>query len=107
MKELFHEAKPVIKIPSFQIVVAQGVTGSFPWSALAFAPMWLELVGLSREKTAVLVALFVIVSSFGGLFGGKMGDFVSARHPNFGRTVLAHIICISHPSGSIASSGFI
>ncbi|KAJ6997711.1 hypothetical protein D5086_010963 [Populus alba] len=78
-------------IPSFQIVVARGVTGSVPWSALALAPMWLEPVGLSREKTAVLIALFGIASSFGGLFGGKMGGFVTARHPNFGRTVLAHI----------------
>ncbi|KAM2122882.1 hypothetical protein ACFX1Q_020501 [Malus domestica] len=30
VKELALEAKSVIKIPSFQIVVAQGVTGSFP-----------------------------------------------------------------------------
>ncbi|KAJ6930469.1 hypothetical protein NC652_014102 [Populus alba x Populus x berolinensis] len=85
-------------IPSFQIVEARGVTGSVPWSALALAPMWSEPVGLSREKTAVLIALFGIASSFGGLFGGKMGGFVTARHPNFGRTVLAHISSASASS---------
>lgn len=91
VKDLFCEAKAVINIPSFQIIVAQGVTGSFPWSALAFAPMWLELIGFSHEKTAFLIALFVIASSFGGLIGGKMGDFLSTRYPNSGRIFLAQI----------------
>ncbi|XP_009774756.1 uncharacterized protein [Nicotiana sylvestris] len=88
---LVQEAKSVIKIQSFQIIVAQGVTGSFPWSALSFAPMWLELTGLSHEKTAVLIGLFVIGSSIGGLFGGRMGDMLSGRLPNCGRIILAQI----------------
>ncbi|KAL6184760.1 hypothetical protein ACLB2K_046160 [Fragaria x ananassa] len=91
VKELAKEAKSVIKIPSFQIVVAQGVTGSFPWSALSFAPMWLELIGFSHGKSAFLIALFVIGSSLGGLFGGKMGDILSVRFPNAGRIILAQI----------------
>ena len=90
-KELAKEAKAVIRIPSFQIIVAQGVTGSFPWSALSFAPMWLELTGFSHEKTAFLIALFVVASSLGGLFGGKMGDVLSMRIPNAGRIMLAQI----------------
>lgn len=95
VKDLIHEAKSVIKIPSFQIIVAQGVTGSFPWSALAFAPMWLELTGFSHGKTAFLIALFVIASSFGGLLGGKMGDLLSARLPNSGRIILAQVSSLS------------
>ncbi|OMO93821.1 Major facilitator superfamily [Corchorus capsularis] len=91
VKDLVREAKTVIKIPSFQIIVAQGVTGSFPWSALSFAPMWLELIGFSHEKTAFLIALFVIATSVGGLFGGRMGDFLSTRLPNSGRIILAQI----------------
>lgn len=89
VKDLVLEAKSVIKIPSFQIIVAQGVTGSFPWSALSFSAMWLELTGFSHEKTAFLIALFVIGSSLGGLFGGKMGDILSTRLPNSGRIILA------------------
>ncbi|KAL5777167.1 hypothetical protein ACOSP7_010093 [Xanthoceras sorbifolium] len=91
VKDLVLEAKSVIKIQSFQIIVAQGVTGSFPWSALSFAPMWLELMGFSHEKTAFLIALFVIASSLGGLFGGRMGDFLSTRFPDSGRIILAQI----------------
>lgn len=91
VKELAQESKSVIKIPSFQIVVAQGVTGSFPWSALSFAPMWLELTGFSHGQSAFLIALFVIGGSLGGLFGGKMGDILSVRLPNAGRIILAQI----------------
>ncbi|KAK8580325.1 hypothetical protein V6N12_070603 [Hibiscus sabdariffa] len=95
VKSMVQEAKTVIKIPSFQIIVAQGVTGSFPWSALSFAPMWLELIGFSHEKTAFLIALFVIATSVGGLFGGRMGDFLSTRLPNSGRIILAQISSVS------------
>ncbi|KAG4200669.1 hypothetical protein ERO13_A05G227600v2 [Gossypium hirsutum] len=77
VKGLVLEAKSVVKIPSFQIIVAQGVTGSFPWSALSFAPMWLELIGFSHKKTAFLIAM--------------MGDFLSTRLPNSGRIILAQI----------------
>ncbi|KAI4337706.1 hypothetical protein L6164_016090 [Bauhinia variegata] len=91
VKDLFQEAKSVSKILSFQIIVAQGVTGSFPWSALSFAAMWLELTGFSHAKTAFLIGLFVIASSIGGLFGGKMGDILSNRLPNSGRIILAQI----------------
>ncbi|KAL6900805.1 hypothetical protein ACP4OV_005481 [Aristida adscensionis] len=74
MKDLVTEAKAVIKIPSFQIIVAQGITGSFPWSALSFAPMWLELMGFTHSGTGMLMITFAVASSLGAVLGGKMGD---------------------------------
>ncbi|KAL4557615.1 hypothetical protein LXL04_035800 [Taraxacum kok-saghyz] len=91
VKDLAREAKSVINIKSFQIIASQGVTGSFPWSALSFAPMWLELVGFSHKDTAGLMSLFVVGNSVGGLFGGRLGDVLSKRFPNSGRIVLAQI----------------
>ncbi|KAF6149148.1 hypothetical protein GIB67_026004 [Kingdonia uniflora] len=91
VKGLLLEAKSVIKIPSFQVIVAQGVSGSFPWSALSFAPMWLELIGFSHKETAFLMAIFVVANSLGGLFGGMMGDNLAKRFPNSGRIFLAQI----------------
>ncbi|XP_026405638.1 uncharacterized protein LOC113300649 isoform X1 [Papaver somniferum] len=90
-KELFREAKSVMKISSFQIIVAQGVSGSFPWSALSFAPMWLELIGFTHKQTALLMGMFTVASSIGALFGGKMGDVLSVRFPNAGRIILSQI----------------
>ncbi|KAK2990802.1 hypothetical protein RJ640_008942, partial [Escallonia rubra] len=91
VKDLAKEAKAVIKIPSFQIIVAQGVSGSFPWSALSFAPLWLELIGFSHRTTAFLWTIFIIATSLGGLFGGKMGDILSKHSPNSGRIILSQI----------------
>ncbi|XP_019057017.1 PREDICTED: uncharacterized protein LOC104799050 isoform X2 [Tarenaya hassleriana] len=91
MKALLREAKEVIKVPSFQIIVAQGVSGSFPWSALSFAPMWLELIGFSHKTTALLMTLFIVAGSVGGLFGGWMGDTLAKKLPNSGRIILSQI----------------
>ncbi|KAI8536223.1 hypothetical protein RHMOL_Rhmol10G0239500 [Rhododendron molle] len=71
--------------------VAQGVAGSFPWNALSFAPMRLELIGFSYKKVAFLWTLFSIAVSLGGLFGGKMGDILGQRYPNSGWIILSQI----------------
>ncbi|KAG8373359.1 hypothetical protein BUALT_Bualt11G0016000 [Buddleja alternifolia] len=91
VKELIREAKAVMKVTSFQILVAQGVSGSFPWSSLSFVPMWLELMGFSHKTTAALLTLFSVAGALGGLFGGKMGDVLAKRLPNSGRIILAQI----------------
>ncbi|XP_060182949.1 uncharacterized protein LOC132612890 [Lycium barbarum] len=89
--ELLREAKAVVKVPSFQILVAQGVSGSFPWSSLSFTPMWLELIGFSHKTTALLLTLFNVALSIGGLFGGKMGDVLAKHLPDSGRIILSQI----------------
>ncbi|RCV11482.1 hypothetical protein SETIT_2G189300v2 [Setaria italica] len=91
LAEMVEDAKLVVRIPTFQIFVAQGVSGSFPWSALSFASMWLELIGFSHGDTAVLMTIFWVASSLGGLLGGKMGDFLAVRYPDAGRIVLSQI----------------
>uniref|UniRef100_A0A0E0M0J4 Major facilitator superfamily (MFS) profile domain-containing protein n=1 Tax=Oryza punctata TaxID=4537 RepID=A0A0E0M0J4_ORYPU len=91
LQEFAREAKAVLRVPSFQVMVAQGLTGSFPWSALSFTAMWLELVGFSHGETAALMALFKVATSLGALLGGKMGDALARRFKNSGRIVLAQI----------------
>ncbi|KAJ4843559.1 hypothetical protein Tsubulata_007978, partial [Turnera subulata] len=91
VKDLLKESKSVMKIPSFQVLVAQGVAGTFPWSGLSFAPMWFELIGFSHEQTALIMTLNTIGASFGSLFGGKAGDFLARSMPNTGRILLSQI----------------
>ncbi|KAL9250739.1 hypothetical protein AKJ16_DCAP09189 [Drosera capensis] len=105
-KEVIVEAQSVLRIPSFQVIVAQGVPGSFPMSAFSFGPMWLALIGFSRETIASLMTTFIVAKSLGGLFGGKMGDILSQRFPNSGRIVLAQIsISSSIPLAAILLLG--
>ncbi|XP_006366519.1 uncharacterized protein [Solanum tuberosum] len=91
VRQLLKEAKEVMKVPSFQLLIAQGISGSFPWSALSFAPMWLELIGFSHKSTALLWTLFNVAQSIGALFGGTMGDVLAKHLPNSGRIILAQI----------------
>lgn len=91
MKELIGEAKMVLKIPSFQVIVAQGLSGSFPSSALSFATMWLELTGFSNDSTALIMTMYWITTALGSLFGGVMGDVLAKRLPNSGRVILSQI----------------
>ncbi|CAN1338297.1 hypothetical protein LINPERPRIM_LOCUS37999, partial [Linum perenne] len=46
---------------------------------------------MSEEKTAVLMTLFTVAISIGGLFGGKMGDILAKQFPNSGRIILSQI----------------
>ncbi|CAL4998577.1 unnamed protein product [Urochloa decumbens] len=91
MKDLVIEAKAVIKIPSFHIIVAQGITRSFPWSALPFAPMWLELMGFTHTRTGIILITFAVASSLGRVLGGKLGDYLARRSPNSSRIILSQI----------------
>ncbi|XP_006366534.1 thiamine pathway transporter THI73-like [Solanum tuberosum] len=91
VRELLKEAKTVIKVPSFKIIVAQGVVGSFLGTSLSFSTMWLELVGFSHKTTALIMSLFVVSLSFGAVFGGFMGDVWAKHFPNSGRIIVSQI----------------
>ncbi|XP_071715291.1 uncharacterized protein [Rutidosis leptorrhynchoides] len=69
----------------------QGVSGSFPWSVLSFALMWLEFASFSHKKTDSLISLLIVGNSFGCLFGGRVGDILSQQFSNSGRIILAQI----------------
>lgn len=66
VQEFLKEAKGVMQIPTFQIIVAQGVAGSFAGSGLSFVPMWFELIGFSHEYTGFLMGVFSVATSIGG-----------------------------------------
>ncbi|KAL6645119.1 hypothetical protein ACP70R_016727 [Stipagrostis hirtigluma subsp. patula] len=89
--ELVREAKGVVTVPTFQIIVAQGVAGSVPWSALSFAAMWLELVGFTHLETTALTNLNSVANALGAVFAGFVGDPVARRFPDTGRIALAQV----------------
>ncbi|KAI5079268.1 hypothetical protein GOP47_0004747 [Adiantum capillus-veneris] len=102
LKETLTEAKFVVRIPTFQAIVAQGVAGTFPWAALSFASMWLELIGFSHNVTAAIIGSFTISGSLGGLFGGWLGDVFARHSPNTGRIILAQFSSsIGIPFGAV------
>ena len=69
----------VARIPSFRVVVAQGVMGSMPWNAMLFATLWLQLLGFTDVAAGALAALFAASCAFGSLLGGFVGDAAARK----------------------------
>jgi MFS family permease len=95
LSRLVREAKDVVRVPTFQIIVAQGVAGTVPWSALSFAAMWLELVGFTHWQTSAITTLNSLANALGALFAGFVGDPLARRFPNTGRIALAQVCTAS------------
>jgi len=89
LHDLVQGSRQIFGVRTFQIIVAQGIAGSFPWAAMAFAAMWLELLGFSNVATAVLLGIFAVFNAGGSLFGGWFGDKLAYLYPDSGRTLCA------------------
>ncbi|GAQ77780.1 major facilitator superfamily protein [Klebsormidium nitens] len=87
--------RSVLKLRSFQLIIAQGVIGSIPWQSLVFFTMWLQLIGFSHSNAAYLMGLFSTGCAFGAVFGGWLGDRAAKRFPGAGR-----IMCAQYSAGS-------
>ncbi|KAL3698483.1 hypothetical protein R1sor_012559 [Riccia sorocarpa] len=90
-REQFEDVKRVLMVKTFRIIVAEAVLASFAWYNFSFVAMWLELVGFSHPTTATIIALFIIASSIGGLFGGWMGDRMAGWYPDAGRIIVGQV----------------
>lgn len=85
LKSTFTDIASVMKIPTFAIIIIQGIIGSVPYASLVFLTFYLQLLGMSDASASGLVATYLICGGFGGLLGGWVGDKVARRWPNHGR----------------------
>eukprot|EP01024_Parvocaulis_polyphysoides_P057588 TRINITY_DN6137_c2_g2_i2.p1 TRINITY_DN6137_c2_g2~~TRINITY_DN6137_c2_g2_i2.p1 ORF type:complete len:468 (-),score=20.47 TRINITY_DN6137_c2_g2_i2:1666-2901(-) len=84
-KKMWGDVKSVVVIPSFVIVILQGIVGFFPWSVLVFLTLYLQLIGMSDFAASFLNSLFLGCCGLGGLLGGFVGDLAALRYPRYGR----------------------
>nr|CAB3456818.1 unnamed protein product [Digitaria exilis] len=89
--DVAREARDVLSVPSFWVMVAQGAASQLPWSALTFMAMWLELVGLTHWETTVVTTLKCLSTGLGSLLAGATGDVAARRFPDTGRVALAQV----------------
>ena len=79
----------VLRIPTFQVIVAQGCFGNLPWAAWNFSTLWLELNCFSNTMAATIVASYTFAQAVGQPFGGWLGDWWARRSPDYGRPLLS------------------
>lgn len=91
LRKAVSDVKFVVSIPSFKMVVLQGIVGTSPWNAILFLTMWLQLLGFTDATAAMIYASFAFGSGFGGYVGGVLGDYAASISPNHGRIIIAQL----------------
>ena len=86
---VWAETKECMRIPTFWVIVLQGVFGSTPWAAWGFSTLWLQLICFRSELAANIRACFTVGNIFGTLFGGWLGDAAAQYSPEHGRPWVA------------------
>lgn len=79
LKQMIHSLFILARVPSCNLLVAQGIVGTMPWVSMSFFTVWFQTLGFSGEKAAQLVAIFSCSCAFGVVFGGFLGDNLSKR----------------------------
>mmetsp|Transcript_46257 Transcript_46257/g.100566 ORF Transcript_46257/g.100566 Transcript_46257/m.100566 type:complete len:478 (+) Transcript_46257:123-1556(+) len=80
------------RIPSFRIIVLQGMFGRIAWSGLgSFGPMYFQYVGVSDLSAGIICGMVILGGGLGGLGGGIIADRLAQWSPNHGRPLAAQL----------------
>ena len=75
----------VLRVPTFTLIVFQGIVGNVPGAALGFQTLYLQLLGVSAAWASALVSASMGAHAAGGLLGGWVGDAAARWSPRHGR----------------------
>ncbi|CAE7224399.1 spns1 [Symbiodinium sp. KB8] len=78
-------------IPTFCIMVVQGIFGTIPWTVMGNNLLFFKLSGLEDWEGSILASEGTIVGVFGNLIGGVVADCLAARLGYHGRPLSAQI----------------
>jgi MFS family permease len=85
---LYNSLAYLVRVPSFVLIILQGIVGSIPWTCMSFFTIWFQTMGFSSGRASSLVAIFTFGCALGGIVGGFLGDFAAKRSENHGRIMV-------------------
>jgi len=80
-----------LTIPTFGIMIMQGIFGTIPWSVWGFNLLYFKLCGMPDAPASVLVSANPVISMFGNMIGGYVADFCSRHLGYHGRPLSAQV----------------
>jgi len=81
-----------LRIPTFWIMIGQGVFGTIPWSVMwIMTRFYLSGGSMTRDETALVTSLNPVWGIFGTILGGYICDWLASRYLNQGRALAAQI----------------
>uniref|UniRef100_A0A7S4WGD1 Major facilitator superfamily (MFS) profile domain-containing protein n=1 Tax=Alexandrium monilatum TaxID=311494 RepID=A0A7S4WGD1_9DINO len=81
----------LLRMPTFLVIILQGVFGIIPWNAMGFMTLYFQTAGITDFKAAVLTTAMPLAAGFGHFAGGMIGDCFARRSPYHGRALTAQI----------------
>ena len=87
--EMKRDTIAVLRLRTFQCILAQGAFGEMPWYAMNFMVMWLELRGFSHTSAAAVRVVFDLGVTMGNVIGGVVSDWSERVSPDHGRVAVA------------------
>eukprot|EP00933_Yihiella_yeosuensis_P014390 TRINITY_DN12929_c0_g2_i3.p1 TRINITY_DN12929_c0_g2~~TRINITY_DN12929_c0_g2_i3.p1 ORF type:complete len:468 (+),score=64.44 TRINITY_DN12929_c0_g2_i3:191-1594(+) len=88
-KPVMSTIQTILRIPTFSMLVLQGVFGGIPWNALAFLTLYWQSCGYSDAAVGQLSLVQGFGGIFGSLLGGFLGDQAARIFPDRGRIFVA------------------
>mmetsp|Transcript_59284 Transcript_59284/g.171296 ORF Transcript_59284/g.171296 Transcript_59284/m.171296 type:complete len:555 (-) Transcript_59284:88-1752(-) len=91
IKAEMRELLGYFRLPSFCVLIMQGVFGSVPWSALGYKTLFFQLNKISDFEASLIDVFSQIAGSAGAFLGGAIGDCMTRCSRNHGRPLTAQI----------------
>ena len=91
VKEEVPKLRSIICLPTFLVIIGQGIFGTAPWFAFSYLTMWLELNCFSNAEAASIYAFFNIGTALSSMLGGVLLDFVFRRFPDHGPPAISQM----------------
>ena len=80
-----------LRIPTFCVMIMQGVFGTIPWSVMGNNLLFFKFCGLEDWQASILAAEGTVAGVFGNSIGGMIADALARRFGYHGRPLSAQI----------------
>jgi len=93
-RAVIHEFRSLARfftIPTFCVMIMQGVFGTIPWSVFGNMTLFFQLSGIDDMHVAILSGVGPITGAVGNIVGGVVSDLLAWRFLLHGRPLSAQI----------------
>eukprot|EP00442_Polarella_glacialis_P003426 CAMPEP_0115123748 /NCGR_PEP_ID=MMETSP0227-20121206/47764_1 /TAXON_ID=89957 /ORGANISM="Polarella glacialis, Strain CCMP 1383" /LENGTH=537 /DNA_ID=CAMNT_0002526253 /DNA_START=91 /DNA_END=1704 /DNA_ORIENTATION=- len=94
IRAVFEEIRSVLRfltIPTFCVMIMQGIFGTIPWSVMGNSMLYFKLTGMGDMESSILTSEGTVVGIFGNILGGLIADSLARRLGYHGRPLSAQI----------------
>ncbi|CAK0781097.1 hypothetical protein CVIRNUC_005284 [Coccomyxa viridis] len=95
LKATLLDIKSVVTVPTFGIIIVQGIVGNIPGQAMAFLTLYLQLLGIDNFRASLLVSVGMLAHAVGGQLGGLIGDVAAKGAPRWGRIFVCQVSVVA------------